>query len=464
MSIQIEGDGNVGGKTNEIVRGVHNYSAEDNWVKPEDPKLLERLEWFQDQKLGLMMHWGPNAQLGTGISWPLSDEDAEWSREDVDWENDNEKIKQQYFDLNKTFNPIRFQPDVWADLAAKGGFKYYIFTTKHHDGFSMWDTKATDYRITGNDCPFHSHKYADICKHLFNAFREKGLGIATYFSKADWHTPHYWAKGMEKGDFRGRGPTYDPNEYPELWQKFVEFTHEQIMELMSDYGEIDILWLDAGWVRKDRQDIRLEEVVEKARKKQPSLIVADRTVGGEFENYVTPEQTIPERPLRVPWESCITMGSTFHFQYGDTYKSTRQIVHTLIEVISKGGNLALNVSPQPDGRLAKDAIHRMKELGEWLDKYGEAVYGTRICAPYFKDEFAFTKKGNLKYCFVMYEANTDNHDEYVTIPYTENIQQIDLIDVKDDLAFQRTNEGYLSVRMPRTKKGNSKVTDVFRIS
>ncbi|ASN04180.1 alpha-L-fucosidase [Virgibacillus necropolis] len=451
-------------KEQTIERGVHNYSVEEDWVKPEDPLILERLDWFQDQKLALMMHWGPYSQLGVVESWALSDGDAEWSREGIDWEEDGEELKRQYFNLNKTFNPIRFQPEVWADLAAKGGFKYLIFTTKHHDGFSMWNTKETDYSITGSECPFHTHKYADVCKHLFDAFRDKGLGIATYFSKADWNTPYYWASGMKRGKNMWRGPSYDPEEYPWLWDKFVQFTHNQIMELMSNYGRIDVLWLDAGWVGKRKQDIRLGEVVEKARVKQPGLISADRTVGGAYENYVTPEQTIPDHPLNVPWESCITMGTSFSFKYEDKYKSIREIVHTLIEVVSKGGNLALNVAPQPDGRLPEGAIVRMKELGAWLNAYGEAIYGTRICAPYFTEDFAFTRKDKITYCFRLYQnENSDNQDRYITIPYHEKVHRVDMIGGEENLDYSQVDGG-LSIKVPRSDTNEkAPIANVFRL-
>lgn len=412
----------------EVQTGVHNYSGEKEWIQPEEPLLRERLEWFQDQKLALMMHWGPYSQIGVVESWALSDEDADWSRGGIDWTDDGEELKRQYFDLNKTFNPIRYQPDVWADLAAEGGFKYLIFTTKHHDGFCMWDTHTTQYRITG-DCPFHTHRYADICKHLFDAFRDRGLGIATYFSKADWHTPYYWAPGMKRGRNMWRGPSYDPQQYPWLWEKFVQFTHEQIMELMTKYGKIDILWLDAGWVRKHGrgQDIRLGEVVERARKHQPWLLTADRTVGGLYENYVTPEQTIPEAPLHVPWESCITMGTSFSFRYEDHYKPTRQLVHLLLEVVAKGGNLALNVAPQPDGRLPEGAVKRMKELGAWLREFGEGVYGTRACAPYYTGDFAFTRKGDSVYAFRLYKQG-EHVEETFVIPYEGRVQQMERMD------------------------------------
>jgi alpha-L-fucosidase len=413
-----------------------------------------------------MMHWGPYSQLGVVESWALSDKDGDWSRTDIDWEDDGEEFKRQYFNLNKTFNPVRFQPEVWADLAAEGGFRYLIFTTKHHDGFSMWDTKETDYRVTSSECPFHNHKYADICKHVFDAFREKGLGIAAYFSKADWHTPYYWSPGMARGREMWRGPSYDPDEYPWLWDKFVNFTHNQIIELMSKYGRIDVLWLDAGWVGKGKQDIRLGEVVEKAREIQPWLLTADRTIGGEFENYITPEQTIPDNPMSVPWESCITMGTSFSFKYEDKYKSTREIVHTLIEIISKGGNLALNVAPQPDGRLPEGAIKRIKELGAWLKVYGEAIYSTRICAPYFKEGFAFTRKGEAAYCFRLYQSEDSRFkDEYVYIPYTEIVHRIDMLGGKENLDFSQTEEG-ISVRMPKLAKSeeNTPIAHVFRLT
>lgn len=447
-----------------VVEGVHNYSSEEHWVKPEDPLLLERLEWFKDQKLGLMMHWGPYSQLGLVESWALSDVDEEWSRNEIDWDIDAEELKREYFALNKTFNPLRFQPELWADLAAENGFKYLNFTTKHHDGFCMWDTKTTDYRITGPDCPFHTHKYADITKQLFNAFREKGLGISAYFSKADWHTPYYWAPGMKPGTTTSRGPTYDPKEYPWLWEQFVQFTHEQIMELMTNYGRIDVLWLDAGWVNDYRdQNIRLGEVVERARKIQPWLLSADRTVGGPYENLITPEQTLPERALSVPWESCITMGSAFSFRYEDDYKTVRQLIHLLVEIVAKGGNLALNVGPQPDGRISKTAISRIKGMGAWLKVHGEAIYGTRICEPYSVGRAQFTQKGDTTYAFYLYR---DEHEEVpaeLHLPLQQSFSRIDLVGGADNLEFRRKDD-CVAIRLPeKEREGLAPIAHVFRI-
>ena len=128
----------------KVEQGVHNYSGVESYVPPEDPVLQERLEWFQDQKLALMMHWGIYSQLGIIESWPLCDQEISWSRKQIDWEVTDAEFKQQYWNLNKTFNPVRFDPEVWADLAKEGGFRYCVFTTKHHDGFCMWDTKYSD--------------------------------------------------------------------------------------------------------------------------------------------------------------------------------------------------------------------------------------------------------------------------------------------------------------------------------
>ena len=433
-------------EVNETAEYAHGYSSEQNYIKSDDPVIQQKLEWFRDQKLALMMHWGPYSQWGIVESWALSDADAQWSRAGVDWETTGEDLKRDYFDLNKTFNPVRFQPERWADLAKDNGFKYFIFTTKHHDGFCMWDTQYSDYKITSPSCPFHAHHYADICGHLFEAFRRRGLGIAAYFSKADWHTPHYWAENQRKGNFMDRNPTYNPEENPELWEKFVQFTHNQVLELVRNYGKLDVLWFDAGQVcRQNGQDIRIEELIEKVRAIQPWILSADRTCGGACENYVTPEQCVPKKPMHIPWESCVTMGNSFSFAYDDEYKSVKELIHLLIDVIAKGGNLALNIGPQPDGRLPKPAIERMKGIGEWLRIYGEAVYGTRVCAPYRMGDFAFTQKEHEKkvFAFHIYGSTSGNYPDEIVIPRVERkITHIEDMRTGIKLNFETRDNGY----------------------
>ena len=277
-----------------IVRGVHGCSREDRYVYPTDPLIRQRLEWFKDQKLALMIHYGPYSQLGVSASWSLSDGDASWSRAAVDWETDSEAYRRQYVDQYKTFNPVRFQPDKWAQFAYENGFRYLIFTTKHHDGFCMFDTQYTDYKITSPKCPFHNHKFADFTRELFDAFRRKGLAIAAYFSKPDWHCPWYWAENMKYPVAHHRDPTYIPGEHPEIWEKFAEFTKNQILELVRNYGKIDILWLDGAQVNpKNGQDIHLSDIITESRKIQPWLITVDCAIGGEMKITLHPSKAFP---------------------------------------------------------------------------------------------------------------------------------------------------------------------------
>ena len=445
-----------------IKQGMHGCSREEEYVRPDDPVIRERLEWFQDQKLALMMHFGIYSQLGLCESWPLSDGDASWSRGGIDWEPDAETFKSQYVNLNRSFNPVRVQPEKWAAFAKENGFKYLIFTTKHHDGFCLFDTKYTNYKSTAPDCPFSTHKHANIVKSVFDAFRAEGLGIAAYFSKPDWNCPWYWAKGMEQPVAASRNPTYDPKKHPDVWEKFVQFTHGQMMELIRDYGRIDILWLDGGQVApQNNQDIRLSEFVEKARKLQPWLLTADRTVGGPNENYITPEQSVPAGPIRVPWESCVTAGTAFSYRFDEQYKTPRQLAHLLIDVVCRGGNLALNIAPQPDGRLPAPAMRAVEKLGDWLRDNGEAIYGTRMAEPNEDGPVAFTKKGDTRYALIRLKENEALGDS-VFIPWPEKAGKMTVVGLKAPLRFERAENGY-RVEVPLLLRGTNPLAPVIRM-
>lgn len=378
-----------------VVDGTHGYLTED-YVEPEEPAVRAHIEWLRDQKLALMMHFGLYAQLGVIESWPLVDAEAKWSRQAVDWA-DGDGFKREYLSLIRSFNPVRLQPEVWAELAARNGFRYLVFTTKHHDGFCLYDSKYTDFKVTSPECPFSRHRHADIVRAVYDAFRARGLGISCYFSKPDWHHPDYW-DDCGVGFRTTRWPSYDVKADPARWERFREYVRRQILELVSDYGKIDVLWLDGGQVqRRSGLDIRIEEIVAEARKVQPWLIAADRTAGGPCENVITPEQTVPPEPLDMPWESCVTMGTGFSYRYDDAYKSPRELIHLLVNVVAKGGNLALNVAPGPDGRIPQPAAERMEALGAWLRKNGAAIYGTRTAHPWGVGPWAFThgKGGEL---------------------------------------------------------------------
>lgn len=216
-----------------------------------------------------------------------------------------------------------------------------------------------------------------------------------YFSKADWHHPDYWSPLWATPN---RNNNYDTGKYPEKWQSFRDFTFNQVEELMTTMGTMDILWLDGGWVRPDstindevrswgfdiarwEQDIDMPRIAEMARGHQPGLIIVDRTVHGLFENYRTPEQRVPDSLLPYPWETNLTMTQSWGHTFNPNYKSARELIHTLIEVVSKGGNFLLNLAPTPDGTFEAEAYTRLAEIGKWMDVNGEAIYGSRPVEP-----------------------------------------------------------------------------------
>jgi alpha-L-fucosidase len=420
------------------------------WDPPE-PWLAQRMEWFQDQKFGFMMHWAPYSQWGCIESWPLVEEDKFGRPDDLKaWTErgkDMARFTRDYWTLPKTFNPVKFDPRKWAKTAKDAGMKYVVFTTKHHDGFSLFDTKLSDYRITAPDVPFHANARSNVVREVFNAFRQEKFGIGTYFSKADWHCPDYWDPSKPA---RTRNPNYDTLAQSEKWRRFVEFTHGQIRELMTGYGPIDILWLDAGQVRPPQQDIQMNRLVAMARGYQPRLIVVDRTAGGRYENYRTPEQEVPEKPLPYVWETCMTMGDQWSFKPNDNFKSTHRLIHLLVDIVGKGGNFLLNIGPQPDGELPPVAVQRMKEIGAWMKVNGEAIYGTRPIAPYKEGQVVFTQKGKFVYAVYLAPREGDRLPPRISFkslrPKTGS--HVRMMGVKAPLKWQTSPAGETAIEIP----------------
>ena len=386
---------------------VRDFGAKGDGATKNTEAIQRAIERFRDRKLGLMMHFGLYSQVGIVESWPLSDKDAYWSRRELERDLSGEGFKEWYYDLNRSFNPVRFHPEDWAKAAVEGGFKYVIFTTKHHDGFCLYDTKETDYKTTAASCPFAKNKNADIVRSLFDACCARGLGVTAYFSKVDWHNDDFWEdRGI--GRVTDRRPTYDVKADPAKWKRFCDFNRRQILELVRGYGPIDALWLDGGWINRSCGiEHDLPDVIAEARKVQLDLLAIDRhDPDGVCEDIATPEQTVPAKPLARPWESCITMAANWGYHYDDQYKDARTLIHLLVDVVAKGGNLALNVGPMPDGRLPLPALERMKAMGVWLGKNGDAIYATRVRAPYKKGSWAFTqsKDGRRTFAICLWNA------------------------------------------------------------
>lgn len=400
----------------------HNFSG--HYVVPDDTLVRRKLAHWQDVKFGLLMHWGTYSQWGIVESWSICPEDEDWTQRKGPYSNNYNDYVHAYEQLQTSFNPVDFNPEKWALAAKNAGMQYVIFTTKHHDGFCMFDTKQTDYRITSSKTPFAAHARANVTKEIFTAFRRQGMMTGTYFSKPDWHSPDYWWPYFPP---KNRNVNYDPEKYPERWNRFKSFTYNQIKELMTGYGPVDILWLDGGWVRPRatidssvswqrtipyNQDIDMPAIAAMARTEQPGLLIVDRTVSGPYENYVTPEQTVPDQPLPYPWESCITMGDSWSYVPGDHYKPARQLVHMLLRIVSRGGNFLLNIGPSPRGDWDDTAYARLRDIGAWMRSGGNYIYGTQPLPPYEDGNAVFLSAKNNRQQYI-YWLSAGDKDEVV---------------------------------------------------
>ncbi len=409
-------------------RAQHNYTA------PTDSLILKNLAQWQDLKFGLFMHWGTYSQWGIVESWSLCPEDEGWTQRRGPYAANYFEYKKAYENLQTTFNPTQFNPEKWATAAKEAGMKYVVFTTKHHDGFCMFDTKQTDYKITSVKTPFSSNPRSNVAKEIFNAFRSEGFLTGAYFSKPDWHNENYWWPYFPPKD---RNVNYDPKKYPERWNAFKDFTYNQVKELMSGYGKMDILWLDGGWVRplssvdtsivwqkgiKDDQDIDMKRIAAMARSYNPGMLVVDRSVTGEFENYTTPEQEVPETPLSYPWETCMTMGNSWSYVPNDTYKSAHHLIQLLVKIVSRGGNFLLNIGPGPTGDFDPVAYERLKAMGAWMKINGEGIYHSKPFAPYSSGNIFFTQNKSDQSVYAFYLAKENEN----TIPPTVVIKNFSL--------------------------------------
>ena len=295
----------------------------------------ERAAWFQDQALGMFIHWSIDSQLGSVISHSMVGASQDYL---------NRYINQ----LPTTFNPTRFDADEWARQAKVAGMRYVVFTTKHHNGFCMFETATTPFNI------MNSPYGRDITRQIVDAFRKWGLGIGFYFSPDDFWLLHQQGYEISR-DSRDADPRHNP--------ALMAHNQAQLRELLTHYGPIDMLFLDGV----------AEGLKQLAWEIQPELLV---TRG----DMATPEQHIPDRPLPGPWEACLTMGTQWAYKpTNEDYKTGTHLIETVIETRAKGGNLLLNIGPKPDGEIPIEQSARLQEMALWLFTNGDAIYDIRPC-------------------------------------------------------------------------------------
>ncbi len=385
-------------------------------AQERDPFLDDRLEVWQDMKFGLFVHWGIYSQWGCVESWPLVGGKPKFRPDTlkpwIERGKDLDRFRTDYWNLYKTFNPQKFDPSIWAQAASYAGMRYVMFTTRHHDGFSMFDSKVSDYKITSPDCPFSKNPKADIAAEVFKAFGDKGFAIGAYYSPADWHNPGYWDPNLPRDN---PNCNYKTSEKPAQWDAFRKYVQGQIEELTTRYGRIDILWLDSGWQAPPNEDLKMEEIAAKVRRNQPGILFVKRYGHESYCDYDTPEQKIPDKPLDRPWETCMTMGHQWSYKPNDEYKSAAKLIGLLADIVCKGGNFLLNVGPDANGEFSPVALDRLKEIGDWMAVNSEAIYGTRAVEPYKDGRTCFTAREGKVYLIYVGDVNEPKLPEEIKV-------------------------------------------------
>jgi alpha-L-fucosidase len=341
------------------------YSGEEAPGRPveTEEQTEARMAWWRDAKFGLFIHWGPVSLKGTEIGWSRGGERRGTG-------GTGEIPLEVYDNLYKQFNPVKFNVDEWVSIAKSAGMKYLVFTSKHHDGFSMFDSKLTDYKITNS--PFKR----DVVAELAKACHEGGLRFGFYYSPPDWHHPDYRTQNHAR---------------------YIKYLHGQLRELCSNYGRVDIVWFDGlGGKAEDWDSPTLFKMI---RELQPRVIINNRA--GLPADHDTPEQEIGRFQTDRAWESCITVGTQWAWKPDDRIKSLKECIDTLVRCVGGDGNLLFNVGPMPTGEIEARQVARLKEMGTWLKQYGESIYGTRG-GPFRPGLWgASTYKGNKVYVHIL---------------------------------------------------------------
>ena len=357
--------------------------AQENY-QPSAANLAAR-EWYQDAKFGLFIHWGVYSVLG----------DGEWVM------NERRLTLEEYEKLPAFFNPTEFDPAEWVALVKAAGMKYITITSKHHDGFAMFGTKQSDWNIVDRT-PYKK----DVLKMLADECHRQGIKLCFYHSQLDWHNPNYYPRGRTGHD-AGRPESGD-------WYKYLDYMDAQLRELLTNYGEISGIWFDGMW-DKPEADWRLATTYQLIHDLQPQALIGSNHHHAPFpgEDFQMFEKDLPGQITagfnqtavichQLPLETCETMNNAWGFNIGDThYKSARQLIQYLVRAAGHNANFLLNVGPMPNGKIQPEFQTRLREMGQWLTRYGESIYGTRGGPITPRPWGVTTQKGNKVYVHIL---------------------------------------------------------------
>ncbi len=400
-------------------------------------KNLENREWFQDAKFGLFVHWGVYSVMAGGGDKGI----AEWIM------NQKQIPINQYEKLPSFFNPVDFDAAEWVSMVKKAGMKYITITSKHHDGFAMYDSKVSDYNIVDRT-PYGK----DVLKTLKDECDKQGIKLFFYYSQLDWHHPDYFPRGGTGGNFTGRKQEGD-------WDKYIDYMNTQLSELLTNYGEVGGIWFDGMWDKK-KAPWRLDETYALIHKHQPGALVGSNhhlsPISGEdfqmFERDLPGENSMGFNQTgtisQLPLEMCETMNGSWGFNIKDQgYKSSKRLIQTMVKAAGYGANFLLNTGPMPNGEIQPENIDTLMVMGQWLEKYGESIYKTRKGPVSPVHWGATTQKGNTIYLHIL-----DLKEESLLIQeFKQKIKSATFFDDGSKVKFKATEFGTI-FKLPFDKR------------